>query len=783
MDKKTIYLSYFAHVWEKKSSVITLDALIADIRGQRWSVLTDNYRRLKVRPEKQKEAEKWKRDAPAITVGGVFGGGHATSQLKELSGLMMVDLDHTDKRTGEIVALLSQLPYVVAAFVSISGSGVKGVVRIPIERASQYADIYRKVAAEVELAVGFACDRQCSDLGRLCYCVCDPQAYYNPGAEEFPREKLIGQGLPLSGSEAPYPDSERGVDPDNLPPLLLEDFCRRNPFVKGERHSFVLKLGRTARYKGFSTSQLSALSALAVGRLSATDFTAAEIEKTLFAGYEYVSSMPAPENPSHYAHYAQRSPLDVKKGSFEGEDEEELSEKSEELREQAPYFPQEVYTRLPDLLTRGLGLGHTGRERDMLLMSMLVNVGACLPGAQVMYGQMYYSLHFYFAAVAPAGTGKGVMALAAYLPNATHAYYEQQNEVARKEYDQAMLAWEQEVKEAARQKRAPSIETRPKEPCPICVKVSPNLSKSRLILHLKANGKLGVVINASEMDMVSNAMKQDCGKHDDVFRAAAHHEDVSSSYKIDREQIVVHDPRLALCLSGTPGQLVGFIGSLENGMYSRLALYTAQSQWQWRSAAPQQGQTEHRTFFRALGEELLQMHLWLSQSPTEVVFTPTQWETHTAFFSALLGQTVSEGGDSYGAIVLRHGLLAARIAAILTLLRKCEAGWNMSPYTCTDQDFDTALCLTRVLIEHSLLLSSSLNGAVYQAKPLKSFYRARPILDALPRVFLYTDYMRKASEHELPDSTARRFLNRLVKKEVLVKEDGKYRKTLKSWSE
>ena len=47
----------------------------------------------------------------------------------------------------------------------------------------------------------------------------------------------------------------------------------------------------------------------------------------------------------------------------------------------------------------------------------------------------------------------------------------------------------------------------------------------------------GVVINASELDMLTNAMKQDCGKHDDVLRAAFHHEEASSYYKTDKRMV------------------------------------------------------------------------------------------------------------------------------------------------------------------------------------------------------------------------------------------------------
>lgn len=117
-----------------------------------------------------------------------------------------------------------------------------------------------------------------------------------------------------------------------------------------------------------------------------------------------------------------------------------MSEKSEELREQAPYFPEEVYRRLPDFLHQGVTLARTRRERDMLLMGMIANISGCLPGVQILYDQMYFSLHLYYVAIAQAGTGKGVLALAAYLPEAIHIHYEKQNELLRKQYEEAELA-------------------------------------------------------------------------------------------------------------------------------------------------------------------------------------------------------------------------------------------------------------------------------------------------------------------------------------------------------
>ena len=48
--------------------------------------------------------------------------------------------------------------------------------------------------------------------------------------------------------------------------------------------------------------------------------------------------------------------------------------KSEEFRRVAPYFPEEVFEHLPDLLAQGVKAAGSYRERDMLLMAMITNI-------------------------------------------------------------------------------------------------------------------------------------------------------------------------------------------------------------------------------------------------------------------------------------------------------------------------------------------------------------------------------------------------------------------------
>ena len=100
------------------------------------------------------------------------------------------------------------------------------------------------------------------------------------------------------------------------------------------------------------------------------------------------------------------------------------------------------------------------------------------------------------------------MTLGSILPDAVQRYLEDKNKTVQSEYDKKQLAWALEERLAIQEKRVPDIDKRPEPPVKRMLKISPNISKSQLIIALEEAGAQGVVINASELDMLTNAMKQ-----------------------------------------------------------------------------------------------------------------------------------------------------------------------------------------------------------------------------------------------------------------------------------
>ena len=779
--------SFYFSVFDEHAVDMTLKEFVKLLRGERWKVQVEEYQRLKA-SGRETEAKKLKRKLAALVIAGRCDGSHAETNLKQWSGDAMLDVDKCNGRVSEFLQVLKDTPWVKAAWRSVSYDGLKLVVRVEAESVDEYRMAYALVAWHVAQLLAFPCDMSCKNPTRPCFASYDPEAFFRPDTEVFPWRRFVtehpdrvGEILAELKVKTPAGASGPPVAASGMLHTFFNEFLAQNPFVDGKKNEFLLKLGRIARYKGVGEEELARLKTLAVERLAGMGCAAGDIPPRIDSGYRYADMNKGPETPASRAHKAQGSLRRYSDSGEEGEEAEIEKLEADKLRREVPCLPDELFDRLPDFLKRGLTHVRNKRERDILLLSMITNISGCLPGVRMNYGGMVYSADLYLVALAGSGRGKGVMQLAAILPAAIQEYYDELNRKDECEYRQKLLKWNLEERLAAQEKRVPDLDQCPEMPVERILKVAPNISKSQLILALEAGGAVGLVMNASELDMISSAMHQEYGKHDDVMRAASQHEEVSSYFKTDHRLVVVSDPHLALCASGTPAQLHKFISSLENGMYSRVAFYVGQAHWEYKSANPGKARLDMRAYFKGMGEELLRMFIFLSGSPTEVVFTEEQWKEHTERFRTYLREVVAEDDDSPGAIVLRHGLMMSRIAMVLTALRKCEPQWNTSEWECSDEDFHTAMQIVDVLLEHSLLLSTSMDDTAGRIRPVKAFFKLRPILRTMPREFTYSELMAAANEAGLPTASVKRYLLRLVYYQIVEKEDGKYRKTGKSW--
>ncbi len=833
-----VKISEFGSVRSKQSQTISLQEYVNKVRSDTFKAQVEEYRRLADQPGHEAEAQAVKDRMPCIVPAGVCSGGHAVKNLVKHSGLLQIDMDHTLLRTTEVCRLLCELPYVTVVHKSFSQNGVRAFVRVAAEDVMRnYEQLYAAVGEAVSRHAAHNYDSKCKILTQPSFYSWDADAYYNPDAETFkmqwgeetaPETGTISEtaadaggavsrgiiseatdsGRTVSGgaisevtdskrTDSGVTNSEKSVSEKSVSGIaasgtavsgttapgflvqFLNDFEHRNPFRRGERNDLALKLGRVSRSKGFSKKELEEVISLFIRRYAATDFTAEDIRQRITAGYQFIDSLPQkteiPGEGSNRVHF----PYDPAEPPDAGSEEEDLLEKNNELRAQSPYIPDSAYSGLPQFLKDCVQYASDPRERDIILLGSLNCCSALFPGVSFFYKNALYSSHFYHALVANAAAGKGVVAFILSLLDATQEYYDRQRRDQKKAFEKAQMAWEAEVHQALREHRSPDSDKKPEEPKAKYLKTSSTTSKSRLLEQLATNGELGCHMSSTEINTLISSLAQDYGKYEDILCKAAHHEEISQSYKIDGDPIVVPRPHLALIMSGTPEQFTGFFRSHENGLYSRFLIYTRQLNPHWETCAPGEGRVDLREHFRTLGKKLFEMHKLLLESPTLVTFTPGQWERHTQQFGVWLKSALVEGKEFPTSIVFRHGLLAMRLASILTIFRKWDDYRYAKEYCCTDADFDTAMQIIATVIEHSLLLGTSLPDTGHPPVAMRKFHQFEDVLKKLPRIFSYIDFINSAKELGISVSTAKRYLRKAVEQELVVKQKDKYRKRRK----
>lgn len=798
-----VKISEFGSVRSKQSQTISLQEYVNKVRSNTFKAQVEEYRRLAALPGHEAEAQRVKDGMPCIVPAGVCSGGHAVKNLVKHSGLLQIDMDHTLLRTTEVCRLLCELPYVTVVHKSFSQNGVRAFVRVAAEDVMRnYEQLYAAVGEAVSRHAAHNYDSKCKILTQPSFYSWDADAYYNPDAETFKMQwgeetgketgtisetaanagGTVSRGIISEVTDSGVTNSEKSASGATAPGFLvqfLNDFEHRNPFRRGERNDLALKLGRVSRSKGFSKKELEEVISLFIRRYAATDFTAEDIRQRITAGYQFIDSLPQkteiPGEGSNRVHF----PYDPAEPPDAGSEEEDLLEKNNELRAQSPYIPDSAYSGLPQFLKDCVQYASDPRERDITLLGSLNCCSALFPGVSFFYKNALYSSHFYHALVANAAAGKGVVAFILSLLDATQEYYDRQRRDQKKAFEKAQMAWEAEVHQALREHRSPDSDKKPEEPKAKYLKTSSTTSKSRLLEQLATNGELGCHMSSTEINTLISSLAQDYGKYEDILCKAAHHEEISQSYKIDGDPIVVPRPHLALIMSGTPEQFTGFFRSHENGLYSRFLIYTRQLNPHWETCAPGEGRVDLREHFHTLGKKLFEMHKLLLESPTLVTFTPGQWERHTQQFGVWLKSALVEGKEFPTSIVFRHGLLAMRLASILTIFRKWDDYRYAKEYCCTDADFDTAMQIIATVIEHSLLLGTSLPDTGHPPVAMRKFHQFEDVLKKLPRIFSYIDFINAAKELGISVSTAKRYLRKAVEQELVVKQKDKYRKRRK----
>lgn len=149
---------------------MSVDYALRLIQEGKYREYADKVRNAKTR----EEMDQAKFDAPGFSFSGIF-----ERRRKERLIIMAIDIDHLDGDVLSEKERLMENPYVYSVFLSISGKGLKVLVKVPESLDAERHKLYYKAIAE---DFGVKEDRRAQDVARYTNVTYDPDLHLNSGA-------------------------------------------------------------------------------------------------------------------------------------------------------------------------------------------------------------------------------------------------------------------------------------------------------------------------------------------------------------------------------------------------------------------------------------------------------------------------------------------------------------------------------------------------------------------------------------------------------------------------
>ena len=202
----------------------------------------------KIRSSKNKtEIDTLKKSLPCVLFNGTFSERNSNSLIKH-SGLMIVDFDKypSDNEMFSHFELLKQNNHFILLFISPSGTGIKGVVKVSNELDKI---THPKIFTQFQDDFNFDYwDKSNSNVDRVCFESYDPNIYVNFDAEIYnPEIKDKGYDVKERTPLLPINDEEKIIE-------KIMKWNWKKDFREGERNSFIFDLASAFCEYGISQS-------------------------------------------------------------------------------------------------------------------------------------------------------------------------------------------------------------------------------------------------------------------------------------------------------------------------------------------------------------------------------------------------------------------------------------------------------------------------------------------------------------------------------------------------
>ena len=465
--------------------------------------------------------------------------------------------------------------------------------------------------------------------------------------------------------------------------------------------------------------------------------------------------------------------------SFSSRNASEESEESEEnARQPLPAFSHSIRSNLPSIMQRIVEDSSSDVDADILILGSLTVFSACIPNVYGVYDRREVFANLFLFVTARASAGKGRLSLCRHLAAPLHQALHDKHKKLLKKYEAAQAAYVVSRKKG--------IAVPPKEPPFLTLFLPANSTATVVYQTLAQNDGVGLLFE-TEGDTLANAFNSDLGNYSDGFRKAFHHETISYLRKKDHEYVEIVKPKFSAVLSGTPQQVFNLIPDAENGLFSRFIFYVMETELVWHNTFATHGCTTADEKFKKIGKDFCAFLKTFPTHPIQFTLSRSQMDQFYNFFEATQLRYAQQYGDEIVASVRRLGLILFRFAMILTVLRQMDKApkktrKDVRQLVCSDIDFDSALSMVKVLLQHSAAVFQSLprnpKTPILKGRQLLAAEAREKFLAALPESFDRPTYLKVAASLNIAVKTAERYLADFCKSGQLSHPaNGQYLKT------
>ena len=441
--------------------------------------------------------------------------------------------------------------------------------------------------------------------------------------------------------------------------------------------------------------------------------------------------------------------------------------------ESLPHFPTFIYDMLPPFLKEVLGNCISEDDRDMMLMGTLTCISATLHNVVGEYNHDDWHPMLYFFVMADAGMGKGSLKYCREIVAPIHNELREASERLMKEYKESKSESKSGEKTASDADEAPHRRT---------LFIPTNSSAASVIQQLDNNDGIGLIFD-TECDTLSAILKSEYGDYSTIIRKSYHHEPIDLSRRKDDEYRVIERPMLAICLSGTPGQLYTLTPQAEDGTFSRITCYHMPFKVEFRDVLVES--VSHNSDNYTLRERFFQLGRLYKQRREaffrggcyRIVIHQEYCKEFNEHFRRMNQEVVDDISHDMQSVVRRLAFTVFRIMMVLTSIRFMDETPNPSTLTpkngsrivlrCSKDDFDIAMALGDVLIYHTVYCYAHLpqskvmtNG---QGEIVTKKSKMEQLLAALPDLFDREIYRATSKKQGYPESTTAKWINDYIR--------------------